>query len=104
MTQRIRRDRSSGSPGLDFKTGIGGMVEAEFLVQALQMRAGIWNPNWMEAVMQLAREDLLAQNEVSQLKISYGFLRRCEAALRRWENKSVSSLPPSANTRTRMSS
>jgi glutamate-ammonia-ligase adenylyltransferase len=92
MTERIRRDRGSGT--LDFKTGNGGMVEAEFLVQALQMRAGIWNPNWTEAVVELAQHDILAQTEVSQLKISYGFLRRCESALRRWENKSVSSLPP----------
>jgi [glutamine synthetase] adenylyltransferase / [glutamine synthetase]-adenylyl-L-tyrosine phosphorylase len=95
MTERIRRDRGSGSPGLDFKTGKGGMVEAEFLVQALQMRAGIWNANWTDAVMELARQDILAQNEASHLKISYGFLRRCESALRRWENKSVSSLPAS---------
>ena len=93
MTERIRRDRGSGTPGLDFKTGSGGMVEAEFLVQALQMRAGIWNPNWTQAVVELAHEDILAQNEVSQLKISYGFMRRCESALRRWENKSVSTLP-----------
>ena len=41
----------------------------------------------------LAQHDLLEQNEASQLKISYGFLRRCESALRRWENKSVSTLP-----------
>jgi [glutamine synthetase] adenylyltransferase / [glutamine synthetase]-adenylyl-L-tyrosine phosphorylase len=95
MTERIRRDRGSGSPGLDFKTGMGGMVEAEFLVQALQMRAGIWNPNWTDAVIELARHDILAQNEASHLKISYGFLRRCESALRRWQNKSVSTLPAS---------
>jgi [glutamine synthetase] adenylyltransferase / [glutamine synthetase]-adenylyl-L-tyrosine phosphorylase len=95
MTERIRRERGSGSPGLDFKTGTGGMVEAEFLVQALQMRAGIWNANWMEAVTELAQQDMLAQNEASHLKISYGFLRRCESALRRWANKSVSVLPAS---------
>ena len=46
MTERIRRDRSSGAPSLDFKTETGGMIEAEFLVQALQMRSGIWNPTW----------------------------------------------------------
>ena len=95
MTERIRRDRGSGSAGLDFKTGTGGMVEAEFLVQALQMRAAIWNSNWTEAVTELAQQDVLDQNEASHLKISYGFLRRCESALRRWENKSVSTLPAS---------
>jgi glutamate-ammonia-ligase adenylyltransferase len=104
MTERIRRDRGSGLPGLDFKTGTGGMVEAEFLVQALQMRTGIWNSNWTEAVVELARQDVLAQNEVSQLKISYGFLRRCESALRRWENKRVSSLPGSEFEQRRLAS
>ena len=102
MTERIRRDRGSGVPGLDFKTGIGGMVEAEFLVQALQMREGIWNPNWTEAVTELAQQDVLAQNEVSHLKISYGFLRRCESALRRWENKSVSTLPAGESEQHRL--
>ncbi len=102
MTERIRRDRGSGT--LDFKTGTGGMVEAEFLVQALQMRAGIWNPNWTEAVVELAQHDILAQTEVSQLKISYGFLRRCESALRRWENKSVSSLPSGEFEQRRLAS
>ncbi len=104
MTERIRRDRGSGSVGLDFKTGSGGMVEAEFLVQALQMRAAIWNPNWTEAVVELAQEDILAQNEVSQLKISYGFLRRCESALRRWGNKSVSALPSGEFEQRRLAS
>ena len=39
MVQRIRRERGSGSDFLDLKTGSGGIIEAEFLVQALQMRA-----------------------------------------------------------------
>ena len=74
------------------------MIEAEFLVQALQMRAGIWNPNWTEALAELAQhERCLAQNEASQLKNAYGFLRRCESALRRWENKSVSTLAQRTN-------
>src|SRR5216110_2091496 len=39
MLERIRRERGSGSDFLDFKTGTGGSIEGEFLVQALQMRA-----------------------------------------------------------------
>jgi glutamine synthetase adenylyltransferase len=52
----------------------------------------------------LAHQDILAQNEVSQLKISYGFLRRCESALRRWENKTVSTLPSSEFEQRRLAS
>src|SRR5213595_585080 len=50
MLERIRRERGSGSDFLDFKTGSGGMIEAEFLVQALQMRENIWETNWENAV------------------------------------------------------
>src|SRR2546425_8322727 len=44
MLERIRRERGSGSEFRDFKTGNGGMIEAEFLVQAVQMRLGILGP------------------------------------------------------------
>jgi len=45
MLERIRRERGSGSDFCDLKTGCGGIIEAEFLVQALQMRANMWEPN-----------------------------------------------------------
>ncbi len=93
MAARIRRDRSSGSDARDFKTGMGGMVEAEFLVQALQMKNDIWNPNWSEAVAALRDQGLLATEEATSLTSSYEFLRRCETTLRLREKKSVSSWP-----------
>ena len=90
MLERIRRDRGSGSDFLDFKTGFGGIIEAEFLVQALQMRENIWEPNWERAVDRLRKSRCLADSEVATLKEAYAFLRRCESVLRRYENKSVS--------------
>lgn len=93
MAARIQRDRGSSMPLLDFKTGGGGMVEAEFLVQALQMRGAIWNANWSEALTELRRQSILPEAEAEQLRTGYDFLRRCESTLRRWENKSVSTLP-----------
>src|SRR5436305_2560773 len=50
MLERIRRERGSGSVFRDLKTGCGGIIVAEFLVQALQMRKNIWEPNWDRAV------------------------------------------------------
>jgi glutamate-ammonia-ligase adenylyltransferase len=94
MLERIRRERGSGSEFLDFKTGMGGIIEAEFLVQALQMRRSIFEPNWNEAVASLRRQGQLSEAEASDLKTSYEFLRRCESALRRYEDKSISALPP----------
>lgn len=93
MLQRIRQERGSAADVLDFKTGTGGVIEAEFLVQALQMRAGIWNPQTISALDELTTKRLLSQEEAALLKESYLHLRLIESILRRWENKSVSTLP-----------
>jgi glutamate-ammonia-ligase adenylyltransferase len=93
MLTRIGRDRSSGSDFLDFKTGTGGIIEAEFLVQALQLREMTWNPNTLGAVNALQDRHCLTPSEAAHLKRDYLFLRRCESVLSRAENKSVSSLP-----------
>jgi [glutamine synthetase] adenylyltransferase / [glutamine synthetase]-adenylyl-L-tyrosine phosphorylase len=93
MLERIRRERGSGSEFLDFKTGTGGTIEAEFLVQALQMRAEIWEPNWSRAVDRLRDAGCFTDSEIVDLKRSYGFLRHCESVVRRFENKPVAILP-----------
>jgi [glutamine synthetase] adenylyltransferase / [glutamine synthetase]-adenylyl-L-tyrosine phosphorylase len=96
MLERIRRERGSGSDFLDLKTGCGGIIEAEFLVQALQMREDIWEPHWDRAVRGLYGRGLFNDAEAKQLRQSYQLLRRCESVLRRYENKAVSSLPTDA--------
>jgi len=93
MLERIRRERGGGSDFLQFKAGTGGIIEAEFLVQALQMRAGIWNQNWSDALAELVRQRALSDSEGASLKTAYDFLRRCESVLRRREDKSTSTLP-----------
>ena len=93
MLQRIRRDRGSGSDFLDLKTGAGGIIEAEFLVQALQMRGNIWEQNWEGAVDRLHEDGRLDKSDVAKLKAAYAFLRRCELVLRRYDNRSISTLP-----------
>ena len=93
MLERIRRERGSGSDFLDFKTGSGGMIEAEFLVQALQMRSGIWEPNWQRALIALGDNKMVSDRDASDATQSYELLRRTETALRRFENKNISTLP-----------
>ena len=93
MLERIRRERGSGSEFLDLKTGNGGIIEAEFLVQALQMRGNIWEQNWERAVDRLQERGDLGSSDVAKLKNSYAFLRRCELVLRRYDNRGVSTLP-----------
>ncbi|HEU5313135.1 MAG TPA: bifunctional [glutamate--ammonia ligase]-adenylyl-L-tyrosine phosphorylase/[glutamate--ammonia-ligase] adenylyltransferase [Candidatus Udaeobacter sp.] len=93
MLERIRRERGSGSDFLDLKTGAGGIIEAEFLVQALQMRGNIWEQNWERAVDQLHQHRHLSKSDVAKLKNSYAFMRRCELVLRRYDNRGISTLP-----------
>src|SRR5439155_5750658 len=93
MLERIQRERGSGSEFLDFKTGIGGIIEAEFFVQALQMRSRTWEPNWPRAVARLREQNVISATDASNVAKSYELLRRAETALRRFENKNVSTLP-----------
>jgi len=93
MLERIRLERSGGNEFLDFKTGSGGIIETEFLVQALQMRNAIWEPNWASAVDRLREMGKVTDSEAGALKDAYEFLRGCESVLRRYENKSVSTFP-----------
>src|SRR5436189_5875151 len=93
MLERIRRERGSGSDFLDLKTGSGGIIEAEFLVQALQIRENIWEQNWERAVDGLHEQRHLDSGEVAKLKSSYAFLRRCELVLRRYDDRGGSKLP-----------
>ena len=93
MLERIRRERGSGSDFLDLKTGTGGIIEAEFLVQALQMRSGTWEPNWQRALIGLREIKMVSDRDASNATQSYEVLRRAERALRRFENKNVSTLP-----------
>src|SRR5262249_49864624 len=93
MLDRIRRERGSGTDFLDLKTGNGGIIEAEFLVQALQMRGNIWEQNWERAADQLQECACLGKSDAAKLKNSYALLRRCELVLRRYDNRSVSTLP-----------
>src|SRR6266699_614028 len=94
MLRRVRAERGSGNDGLDFKTGIGGIVEAEFLVQALQMRHDVRETSVRLAISKLA--SIISSEDSALLGCSYEFLRHLETVLRRWRNTSASSLPPDA--------
>jgi len=102
MLERIRRERGSGSDFLDFKTGIGGIIEGEFLVQALQMRESIWEPTWERIVDRLCERRRLTDSETANLKGAYSFLRRCESVLRRFDNKSISAFPSDPNEQRKL--
>ncbi len=93
MLVRIANDRGSGNDFYDFKTGIGGMIEAEFLVQGLQMQHGIWEQNFLTALDILRARKVMEAGDAGSLRSAYNFLRSCESILRRWGHRSVSRLP-----------
>jgi glutamate-ammonia-ligase adenylyltransferase len=102
MLDRIRTERGSGSDFLDLKTGRGGIIEAEFLVQALQMLESVWEPKWQNAADLLRKREVFTDAETTKLKDSYRFLRRCESVLRRYDNKALSVLPGDPNEQRKL--
>ena len=102
MLERIRRERGSGSEFINSKTGTGGIIEAEFLVQGLQMRGNVWEQNWSRAIDRLREIGALSQLEIRELRGAYEFLRRCESVARRYENTPVSVLPSDSTEQLRL--
>jgi hypothetical protein len=39
------------------------MIEAEFVVQGLQMRERVWEPNWGDAVEKLVRKKCIVKRD-----------------------------------------
>ncbi len=93
MLERVVHERAGREGAIAFKTGIGGLMELEFHLQALQMRHAVWEPNTLRALDALAAAGVLGAGDAAARRDDYLFLRRCEAVVRRVENSSVSTLP-----------
>ena len=95
---RMEKEIARESEGfLNIKTGRGGMVDVEFLVQYLQLLHGaahpeLRGPNTLEALHTLKQEGLLAGDDYDSLVSGYKFLRRLENKLRLVHDQSVSEL------------
>jgi glutamate-ammonia-ligase adenylyltransferase len=104
--QRMRRGALKGARGpdapIDLKNGFGGLRDAEFLVQGLQMAHAPDNPVLLEGntltVLDLLREaGILPEALTSHLKDDYSFLRRVEHYLQIMEDRQIHSLPEEAS-------
>jgi glutamate-ammonia-ligase adenylyltransferase len=99
MRHRIETERGDQKHvDLEFKTGPGGLVDVEFLVQTLQLRHGQTHPqlrtaHTLAALNRLTALGLIDEEHTARLRHHYVFLRRIELTLRRMENTSVSKLP-----------
>jgi len=91
MYRRIVKERAKGDDLQHFKTGKGGLIGIEFLVQYLQMKHRVQETNTLQAIEKLT--GVLDPKESMLLRTTYDFLRRIESVLRRVANSSISQLP-----------
>jgi [glutamine synthetase] adenylyltransferase / [glutamine synthetase]-adenylyl-L-tyrosine phosphorylase len=91
MYERIVKARAKSGDWYEFKTGRGGLIGIEFLVQSLEIKLGVREPNTLKALEHVG--DQLDKNEPETLASDYVFYRRIESILRRVNNQSVSSIP-----------
>jgi glutamate-ammonia-ligase adenylyltransferase len=97
MHERVVKERAGGDDFRDFKTGSGGLMQAEFFAQAQQMRSGIWEPGTCAAYERLGEAAVLPRETAQTLVAAYQTLRRIEGILRRVDDASVSKLPSDEN-------
>jgi glutamate-ammonia-ligase adenylyltransferase len=99
MRHRVETERGNQQhTDLEFKTGPGGLVDVEFLTQALQLRHGHAHPplriaHTLAVLNRLTALGIIEEEHSALLRYNYVLLRRIESVLRRVENVNVSKIP-----------
>ena len=94
MRLRIEKERTpAGKDALAIKTGSGGLIDAEFMAQALCLEHGLHQPNTLVALLTLQSQQALPEADARLLIESYFQLRRVEGILRRWSYEGETELP-----------
>jgi glutamine synthetase adenylyltransferase len=92
MRLRIQNERTpSGQNELAIKTGIGGLMDAEFIAQALCLEHGWQEANTLRALERGRAAGVLPEPDA--LIENYRRLRRLEGILRRWSYEGETVLP-----------
>jgi len=94
MRARIEKERTPpGQDALAFKTGCGGLIDAEFIAQATCLEQGWQEANTLRALERIRAEELLPRADLDKLIDHYRQLRRLESILRRWSFEGEAVLP-----------
>ena len=94
---RIEKERTpAGQDALAFKTGRGGLVDAEFIAQTMCLEHGWQEPNTLRALQRIRDEGALPRADAEKLIENYRQLRRMESILRRWSFEGEAVLPADA--------
>ena len=92
MRMRIEKERTPrGQDELAIKTGSGGLMDAEFVAQALCLEHGWQEANTLKALERAQKEGVLA--DAQKLIENYRQIRRVEGILRRWSYEGETVLP-----------
>ena len=88
LRERMEKELGKENPGLyHVKFGGGGLVDVEFITQAIQLvhgrrHPGIRRPNTLQAIRAIGAAGLLPPEDAAALGEQYRFLRRVSAGLR----------------------
>lgn len=98
MKLQIQQEVKRRNLKLNIKLGEGGIREAEFIVQALQMLRGGKDPqlqkqSLLKTLPELVALSVFTVEESEQLKISYLWLRQCEQYLQAFADEQTQTLP-----------
>jgi glutamate-ammonia-ligase adenylyltransferase len=94
---RIEKERTpAGQDALAFKTGRGGLIDAEFIAQSMCLEHGWQEPNTVRALQRVRDEGALPRTDAEKLIENYRQLRRVESILRRWSFEGEAVLPDDA--------
>jgi glutamate-ammonia-ligase adenylyltransferase len=97
MRQRIEKERTPpGQDALAFKTGAGGLMDAEFIAQAMCLEHGWCEANTLRVLERVRDEGILPSIDGERLLENYRQLRRLESILRRWSFEGEVMLPVEA--------
>ena len=100
LRHRMERELGKETPGrLHVKFGRGGLVDVEFITQALVMLHGARHPairraNTIHAIAAIRRAGLLSHDDADALAGHYRFLRRVSSALRLFGARPSDTLEP----------
>ncbi len=103
MRDRMAQERSKSLDGVDLKVGIGGLVDLEFLVQAVQLRHGhespqLRNANTFEAIGAIREQELVSRSDAKTILGNLEYFRRLEAFVR-LNSETTDFVLPSENDR-----
>ncbi len=94
MRARIEKERTPlGKENLAIKTGAGGLMDAEFVAQAICLANGWQEPNTLRALQRARENQALPAADADLLIENCRKLRRIEGILRRWSFSGETVLP-----------